>query len=238
MANKKNRAQQRSAQVGIERRRDSLDEAKAELGSTSLRPSDILAQAKVTTAAHEAKIRESLEDEGRLLVDEQGVPQWTVRVHHKIGHLGGFVVWALLAAAVLPAVFSVIWAVLVTIGVTVVAELPATVLGEIGASAELVSSRTDSFLFSWVMPVMFFVLIFAGVTLWVLKALAQWLIDWGRRLALGLFAGYGMGPVADWKILRARRAAAAVQRAGDRRVRDKELADSISAEAAVTASAT
>lgn len=210
-----------------------LARARTQVGDqarTSLRPSVILEQARQTTAEHEERIWSSLEEEGRELVSSRGVPIWTVRVHHRIGHLGGFVLWTLIAAVVVPAVVSAVWAVLVMVGVRLVADLAPTVLGEMGASAELVSSRTDSFVFSWVLPVLFFTMVFAGVTLWLIKALALWLIDWGHRLALGLFAGYGMGPVADWRILRARRAAEAARRAADRRVRDKELAESISAQ--------
>lgn len=217
--------------IGVQRRQQSLDGARQELQErTGDGQGSFLEQARATTAAHEARIREELEDDGRALVDEHGVPIWCVRVHHRIGHLGGAVVWALLVAAILPAVVAVIWAVLLSLGVTLVAELAPVVLSEMGASAELVSSRTDSFLFSWVMPVLFFVLVLAGVTLWLLKAVAQWLIDWGRRLALGLFAGYGMGPVADWKILRARRAANQATRAADRRLKDKELAAALASQ--------
>lgn len=231
---KKNRTARQDAraeqgQVSVERRRSSLDQARDELGS---QPglSGTLAQARARTAEHEAQIRESLEEDGRALVDERGVPVWCVRVHHRIGSIGGFVVWALLAAVVIPAVVSVLWAVLMSVGVHLVSGLAPAVLTEMGGSAELVSSRTDSFLFSWVLPVLFFVLILAGIALWVFRLVAEAMIEWGRRLALGLFAGYGHGPIADWRILRARRAVVGAKRAADRRVTQSRLAESISAE--------
>lgn len=190
--------------------------------STSLAPGDIWSQAKARTAAHDEAVRASLGERGRELADEHKVPVWTIRWHNRVGHVGGFLTFLLIVAVALPVVAMVGWSVLVSLGVRLVTELPPAVLGELGQSQALVSSSTDRFVFSWVMPVLFFVLVLAGAMLWLLRWLAIWSARWARRLSLGLFAGYRTGPLTDWRELRLRRALVRSER--DRRATRTEQA--------------
>lgn len=139
---------------------------------------------------------EDLGPAGRELVDA-GVPRWTVRAHNRLGHVGGFILFVCLMVVGWPVLVVLVTTLLRTLGVNVITRIPASVLGELGVPVELAASTTDRFLFTWVIPVVFFVLVLAGLTILALRRLTLWAWEWSKRLALGLFAGYGTNLVAD-----------------------------------------
>lgn len=158
---------------------------------------------KQGAAVAAARRQEDLGSVGRGLVDA-GVPAWTVRAHNRFGHVGGFVIFACLTLIGWPVSITLVATVVRVLGINIVTRLPAMVLGDLGVPVELAASTTDRFLFTWVMPVLFFVLVLAGLSSVVLWKLAKWAWAWTVRLALGLFAGYGTGVMADRRQRRAR----------------------------------
>lgn len=161
-----------------------------------------LDEIRESIAADKARRREELGETGGQLI-ARGVPEWTVRVHSRLGHVGGFAVFAALVVVGWPAAIMLVTTLVRIFGVNMVTRLPSTVLGDLNVPVELAASTTDRFLFSWVMPVLFFVLILAGLTLYVVIKLFRWGLIWTKLLALGLFAGYGVGVIADRRIRRA-----------------------------------
>lgn len=161
-----------------------------------------LREIRESMAANSAARTEQLGDTGRELV-KIGVPAWTVRAHNRLGHVGGFILFACLMVVAWPVAVVLVTTLLRTLGVNMITRLPASVLDELGVPVELAASTTDRFLFTWVIPVVFFVLVLAGLTCMALRRLALWGWDWTRRLALGLFAGYGTSILADRRERRA-----------------------------------
>lgn len=157
-----------------------------------------LAQASVGLRERDRAWREGLDTTETGLLVDRGVPAWTIKAHARVGHLGGAALFALIAIVAVPVLVITAWQMLVVFGVRIVNDVPALVLRELDVNATIVSTRTDSFVFSWVMPVLFFVLIFAGLTLWIMRIVARAVGGYGRRLALGLFAGYGTGLRTDF----------------------------------------
>lgn len=154
-------------------------------------------------AAKAAQRRDELGPTGRELVDA-GVPAWTVRAHAVLGHVGGFVLFAGLASVGWLVLIAVVTTLIQILGVNVVTRIPAAVLGELDVPVELAASTTDRFLFTWVIPVLFFVLVLAGLTCLLLRRVAVWALAWTKRLALGLFAGYGTNVLEDRRERKAR----------------------------------
>ncbi|MET3959837.1 hypothetical protein ABIE52_006772 [Rhodococcus sp. OAS809] len=151
---------------------------------------------RANLAVKAAERRDELGSTGRDLVDA-GVPAWTVRAHAVLGHIGGFVLFASLAAVGWTVLIALVTTLIRILGVNVVTRIPAAVLGELDVPVELAASTTDRFLFTWVIPVVFFVLVLAGLTCMALRRLAIWALTWTKRLALGLFAGYGTNVLVD-----------------------------------------
>ncbi|PZU04643.1 MAG: hypothetical protein DI630_00575 [Gordonia sp. (in: high G+C Gram-positive bacteria)] len=180
---------------------------------------EALKEIRQSVAANAVARQEDLGPVGRALVDA-GAPAWTVRLHNRLGHVGGFIVFLVLMVIGWPVLIVLVTTLLRTVGVNVVTRIPASVLGELDVPVELAASTTDRFLFTWVIPVLFFVLVLAGLTCLALRRLTIWAWDWTRRLALGLFAGYGTNIIADRRDRRARKisgqstTAAAVARQG------------------------
>lgn len=159
---------------------------------------------KDSVASTAAAREEELGPIGRELV-EAGVPVWTVRAHARLGHIGGFIVFLCLMLVGWPVLITLVTTLVRVLGVNVVTRIPSAVLGEVGVPVELAASTTDRFLFTWVIPVVFFVLVLAGLTCLALRRLAIWAWMWSKRLALGLFAGYGTNVWADRHERRAQR---------------------------------
>lgn len=159
---------------------------------------------KDSVASSATAREEELGPIGRELVDA-GVPAWTVRAHARLGHIGGFIVFLCLMLVGWPVLITLVTTLVRVVGVNVVTRIPSSVLGEVGVPVELAASTTDRFLFQWVIPVLFFVLVLAGLTCLALRRLAIWAWGWTKRLALGLFAGYGTNVWADRHERRAQR---------------------------------
>ncbi|OUS97226.1 hypothetical protein [Rhodococcus sp. NCIMB 12038] len=174
--------------------------ARTARADVSLAMRDIKDSVASTAAARD----EELGPVGRELVDA-GVPAWTVRAHARLGHIGGFIVFVCLMLVGWPVLITLVTTLVRVLGVNVVTRIPSAVLGEVGVPVELAVSTTDRFLFTWVIPVLFFVLVLAGLTCLALRRLAIWAWVWTNRLALGLFAGYGTGVLADRRERQAQR---------------------------------
>lgn len=175
---------------------------------------------------------EALGPTGSALVTERGVPLWCVRLHHRVGHLGGSVIFAVTAALAWSLGISFVATLTRIIGVEVVTMFPTWVLEQVNAPVETVVSSTDRFLFTWVMPTLFFVLVAAGLALMAVMGLVRWGRRWSVRLALGLFAGYGTSIRQD-RIDRAQRDAAV--RAERKQIRTDRRAERVRAREQVRA---
>ncbi|MEW1883114.1 hypothetical protein AB0O58_25860 [Rhodococcus sp. NPDC080181] len=199
------------------KRRDSgsgASDARAEIGVA-------LGEIRQSVARNAAARQEDLGPLGLAVVDA-GAPEWTVRAHNRLGHVGGFILFVCLMVIGWPLLVVLVSTLVRIVGVNVVTRIPASVLGELGVPVELAASTSDRFLFTWVIPVVFFVLVLAGLTCLALRRVVLWSWEWTRRLALGLFAGYGTTVLADRRDRRAQKidsdsakAAGRRQRAGD-----------------------
>jgi len=184
-----------------------------------------LAQARRRSRASDEELLESVGERGRALV-AAGVPLWTVSLHKRIGHVGGFVVFVVLAALGWGLAGLVGWSLLEVFGIRLVSSVPSVVIDDVGLPTQLVTSSTDRFLFSWVMPVLFFVIVLALAAFALLRAAGRWGLRTMRRLALGLFSGYDTGLRADWARLRSTRAEARSARKEARARRSASVAKS------------
>lgn len=185
----------RNTSTSLEKKASSARAARAELGSA-------VRDIRQGVASNAAAREEELGPVGRDLVDA-GVPAWTVRAHARLGHIGGFILFLSLALVGWLVLIALVTTLVRILGVNVITRIPSAVLGDLGVPVELAASTTDRFLFTWVIPVLFFVLVLAGLTCLALRRLAIWAWIWTQRLALGLFAGYGTNVLED---LRERRA--------------------------------
>lgn len=215
----------RNTSTSMEKSAGGVRTARAEVGVA-------VREIREGVASKVAAREEELGPVGRELVDA-GVPAWTVRAHARLGHIGGFILFLSLMLVGWPVLIVLVTTLLRVIGVNVITRIPASVLGELGVPVELAASTTDRFLFTWVIPVLFFVLVLAGLTCLALRRLAIWAWDWTTRLALGLFAGYGTNVLADRRERRAQKvsgeSARSAARARQAREKAKREADRISA---------
>lgn len=196
-------------------RKARLDAATAEVGAT-------ISEARQVAAAKAKERYDALNDEHRALVEQRGVPLWAVRLHSKIGHVGGLLVFVIGAGVSWAAGITLAITFLQILGVQIITSIPGHVLTQLGVSPTTATGSTDRFIFTWVLPVLFFTLVAAGLTVLGLRSLIRIGIAWTRRLALGLFAGYGYGVITDWRERRADRiAATSVRKAAKQERRER-----------------
>lgn len=189
-------------------------DARAEIGVA-------LGEIRKSVARNAAAREDDLGPVGIELV-RAGVPAWTVRTHNRLGHVGGFVLFVCLMVIGWPVLAVLVTTLLRIVGVNMITRLPGSVLSELGVPVELAASTTDRFLFTWVIPVLFFVLVLAGLTCLALRRVVLWAWDWTRRLALGLFYGYGTSVLADRRDRRAQKISSESVEAAARKQRAKD----------------
>lgn len=211
----------RNTSTSLEKSASGARTARADVGAA-------VKEIRESVASKVAAREEELGAVGRELVDA-GAPAWTVRAHTRLGHIGGFILFLCLMVVGWPVLIVLVTTLLRILGVNVITRIPASVLGELGVPVELAASTTDRFLFTWVIPVLFFVLVLAGLTCLALRRLAIWAWAWSTRLALGLFAGYGTNVLTDRRERRAQkisgesvRSAARAQQARDKAKRETD----------------
>lgn len=219
--NRKNRPSTRREQVG-----QAISQTAAGAGLTAAADEvrSTLDSAATITRERTQQRLEQVGPTGRALVTERGVPLWCVRLHQRVGHVPGAIVFAVITALAWSLGISLVATLLRIIGVQAVTVFPTWVLEQMNVPVETAVSSTDRFLFTWVMPTLFFVLVAAGLALMAVMGLVRWGRRWTWRLALGLFAGYGTGIGQD-RIERAQAGAAARKQREAARTERREQRD-------------
>ncbi|AUI01278.1 hypothetical protein H2C43_07945 [Corynebacterium glutamicum] len=118
-----------------------------------------------------------------------GWPSWVDKVWKLTGSLGGWFAFLVFAIAVWPVAILAAGTVVTIIGTWGVSVLPSLVISSIGASAGVIISTTDGFLFSWVIPVLFLMIVLALVVMKVLNLIFGALWRFTMTLRQGLYAG-------------------------------------------------
>ena len=203
---------------------DKAKSARAELG-------ELTEGVRERTAARQADELAAFGERGRELLD-QGVPRWCVAVHSRVGHVGGLVVFSVVYGLAWVAGAALTVQLLRLVGVELITRVPTATLSWLGTPSQVVTSSTDRFLFSWVMPVAFFVIVIALCSAWTLRATVRWALRQTRLAARGLFAGYGTGVIEDW---RERRLSTGHRRAARARLREDKARRRARAAAAAAA---
>lgn len=156
----------------------------------------------------------------------RGAPVWTLRVHRRLGRVGGAAVFFLLMVALWPALAALVVTGLQWIGVAFLPGLADAVLGSTGLSPKSALISLDVFTFSWLLPVLFFALIGALLGAKLIMVWSRWCYTRSKSWALGLFLGYDTAP---WSEFRERLSALRQWRA--RRRQDKNRRDAAIAKA-------
>ncbi|BAU96148.1 hypothetical protein N24_1886 [Corynebacterium suranareeae] len=118
-----------------------------------------------------------------------GWPTWVDKVWNLTGSLGGWFAFLVFVIAVWPVAILAAGTVVTIIGTWGVSVLPSLVISSIGASAGVIVSTTDGFLFSWVIPVLFLMIVLALVVMKVLNLIFGALWRFTMTLRQGLYAG-------------------------------------------------
>lgn len=129
-------------------------------------------------------------DDGRV-VDLIDVPEWTVKTYNKVGAITSTALFLLIMVVMWPAVASLSLAGVAFVGSVIVTIIPNMVLGGLDTSATVLLSTTDRFVFSWLVPVLFVVLVFAACVSFGLITLFKYLGELSNRLYRGLVSGHG-----------------------------------------------
>ena len=185
--------------------------------------------------ADRQRVIAELDEDSRSLVLTEDVPLWAVRVHARIGHLGGFGLFLALMLAAWSIAGMVAWGLLEVVAGELVTKTPAAVLSSLGVSVEVAVSTTDRFVFTWLVPVLFMVAVLAGVCVKLISAGARWGLGMTLRLAKGLFAGYGTSVFTDVARLRAGRVGRKQRRASKKAARARRRESVLASRRAVAA---
>lgn len=118
-----------------------------------------------------------------------GWPEWVDKIWNLTGSLGGWFAFLVFVIAVWPVAILAAGTVVTIIGTWGVSVLPSLVISSIGASAGVIVSTTDGFLFSWVIPVLFLMIVLALVVMKVLNLIFGALWRFTMTLRQGLYAG-------------------------------------------------
>lgn len=156
----------------------------------------------------------------------RGAPVWTLRVHRRLGRVGGAAVFFLLMLLLWPALAALVVTGLQWIGVAFLPSLADGVLSSTGLSPKSALISLDVFTFSWLLPVLFFALIGALLAAKLVAVWSRWCYTRSKSWALGLFLGYDTAP---WSEFRERLSALGQWRS--RRRQDKNRRDAAIAKA-------
>lgn len=140
-----------------------------------------------------------------------GAPVWTVRFYDLFGHGWGWLLFVALCLLIVPVSIIAVAMLLMFLSASIIGEVPALVLQATAVTMESIFLDNSTFLFRWVMPVLFVVITLAVLTAFGLRRGCVALIGWLQSVRRGLYAGHG-------ETMKANRA----RRAGDRLVKANE----------------
>ena len=160
----------------------------------------------------------------RRAYDRRGrpAPAWTAATHRSVGHVGGAVVFAALMMVAWPAFIAALSAVVVMLMVTVGPMVGQAMLDGSGVPHQIMTASSEQFLFGWVLPSIFGLLVAALLTAAVVWSLLTWFWGYSNLLRLGLYAGYGLSVSEDRAERAVRRAVKKAEVAVSRETRRKE----------------
>lgn len=133
-------------------------------------------------------------------VDPERVPQWTRVVNQKVGHVGGMALWAVMMLVAWPLLMMALWGMARAFSTVMVPTFGEDVASAFGNDLRALLGSQDRFMFSWVMPVLFLTMVLALLC----YGIGKWIVGHGlrlsRRLAEGLFSGYGRSLAEDIRL--------------------------------------
>lgn len=172
--------------------------------------------------------------------DKVAAPAWTISAHDRLGHVGGAALFVALMLLAWPLGLSLLFGFFGMVAVYFVTAIPGLILENLQVNPAVVMNEPDRFVFSWLYPALFGILVAAGLSVMMIKALFVAAVRWSKLLALGLFRGYGRTVRQDRlerKVTadarKAEREAARAERkaaAAERKKLKAEVADAIAAE--------
>lgn len=121
----------------------------------------------------------------------RSAPAWTIKLHRLIGHIGGGFVFFGFVMVVWPALIAGIAALITMIMALLGPQVSSSMLEGSGVPYEVMVASSEQFLFGWVIPTLFGIIVGAIMVSMVFWALLKWCWGYTNRIRLGLYAGYG-----------------------------------------------
>lgn len=118
-------------------------------------------------------------------------PAWMGRFYERHGYVAGIGLWLVGMVVCWPLIIMTIAGAVHVMAVVMVPVIPDMVLDGLVATPTDLLTSSDKFLFNWVMPTLFMVIVGGLLVVWLIKLVLRWCANYSVRSARGLFSGHG-----------------------------------------------
>ena len=118
-------------------------------------------------------------------------PAWMERFYERYGYLAGMGLWLAGMVVCWPLIIMTIAGAVHVMAVVMVPVIPDMVLDGLVATPTDLLTSSDKFLFNWVMPTLFMVIVGGLLVVWLIKLALRWCANYSLRSARGLFSDHG-----------------------------------------------
>lgn len=151
---------------------------------------DTAKKSSTTTSSTQKKNTVATTDDSSVEL-KPNYPAWMGRFYERHGYLAGMGVWLAGMVVCWPLIIMIIAGAVHVLAVVMVPVIPDMVLDGLVATPMDLLTSSDKFLFNWVMPTLFMVIVGSLLVTWLIKLALRWCADYSVRSARGLFSGHG-----------------------------------------------